>query len=414
MCGWRRALVLMACSLAVGARADAPSAFGLWFEGDCAATNTPGAWRLELDGWLAFTPEADRPAGSTLEVRTFRASMRPFSSRAALPDLSAAGARGAVLAANRHPRGPVFFGWTRDGWVELAGAVPDEGDAPQEVSIELDASVSPATVSYAVDGVRLVSADDATRTRFPLGAQGGPDGAPLAMRGAGRLDAFSARYASRDRAAAVRRTDGTWRYFPDAASASAAAREAGGVAVVLRPADLPEPSGVPLALAPDLMAASRPPLRFAEDWPAGAEQVVRLPAGSWSNVLLAEPARAVRNLHVHGEPGRVYRLEPDLAADVVRLSVQDVNLDPGAFTGWLSIPEGGRLFAAGLRDARLGSERSLCVQGDGVLTLCGTNEISGGVQLESGKLALCTPAAAPAGPVVRESYRPSGLQCLLR
>lgn len=414
MSAWsRRALLLAALSVSV-ASADGPSAFVTWFAGDCAATNAAGAWRLDEEGWLGFTPEAERPAGTALEVRTFRAALRPYSSRAALPDLSAAGARGALLAANRHPRGPVFFGWTRDGWIELAGAAPGEGDALQEVSVELDASVSPATVSYAVDGVRLVSAADASRARFPAGAPGGTDGAPVAMRGAGRLGAFSAACASPDRAAAVRRADGDWRYFADVASAAAGARESGGELVLLRRAELAAPVGAPLALAPELMAASRPPLRFAGDWPAGAEQVVRLPAGSWRNVLFAEPSRAVRNLHVHGEPGRVYRLESDPAADAVRLSAEDVQLDAGAFTGWLAIPEGGRLFAAGLRDAGLGSERSLYVQGNGVLTLCGTNEISGGVQFESGRLVLCTPDAAPVGPVARECYHATGLLYLLR
>ena len=414
MSAWSRGALLLAVLSAAVASADVPSAFVTWFAGDFAATNSPGAWRLDAEGWLGFTPEASRPAGDALEVRTFRASMRPFSSRAALPDLSATEARGALLAANRHPRCPVFFGWTCDGWVELAGAVPDEGDALQEVSIEIDASVVPATVSYAVDGVRLVSADDVLRARFPVGAPRGTDVAPLAMRGAGILGAFSAACASPDRAAAVRLSDGSWRYFTDVPSAAAAARASGGEAVVLRRAELAAPVGAPLALAPELMAASRPPLRFAGDWPAGAEQVVRLPVGCWRNVLLAEPARAVRNLHVHGEPGRVYRLESDAAADAVRLSVAAVPLDAGAFTGWLAIPEGGRLFAAGLRDAGLGSDRSLYVQGNGVLTLCGTNEISGGVQFESGRFALCTPDAAPVGPVARERYHETGLLYLLR
>lgn len=414
MCGWREALAALAAVTALAVSADAPTAFDLWFAGDYAATNAPGAWRPEPDGWLAFTPEAARPAGGAREVRTFRAAMRPFSSRAALPDLAAAGARGAVLAANRHPRGPVFFGWTRDGWVELAGAVPDGGDALQEVSVELDDAVSPAAVSYAVDGVRLVAADDVSRTRFPAGAPAGTDGAPLAMRGAGRLGAFSAVREASERTAAVRQADGTWRTFADVPSAAAAARDAGEEVVVLRRTELARPSAAPLALTPDLLAASRPPLRVAESWPAGGEQVVRVPAGTWSNVLFAEPARAVRHLHVHGEPGRVYRLEPDAAADAVRLSVEEVHLDAGAFTGWLRIPEGGRLFAAGLADVQMGSDRSLYVQGNGVLTLCGTNGISGGVQVESGRLEFCTPAAAPAGGVTREVYRWTGLLYLLR
>ena len=414
MSAWSRRVLLLAALSASAASADGPTAFATWFAGDYASTDAPGAWRPDSEGWLGFTPEAARPAGAALEVRTFRASMRPYSSRAALPDLSATGARGALLAANRHPRGPVFFGWTRAGWVELAGAVPDEGDALQEVSVELDATVAPATVSYAVDGVRLVSADDASRARFPAGAPRGKEDAPVAMRGAGRLGAFSAACALRDRTAAVRQADGSWRYFADVPSAAAAAREAGGEVAVLARTDLSEPSAAPLALAPDLMAASRPPLRFTGDWPEGTEQVVRLPAGSWRNVLFAEPARAVRNLHVHGEPGRVYRLAADAAADAVRLSVEDVQLDAGAFTGWLAIPEGGRLFAAGLRDAGLGSERSLYVQGNGVLTLCGTNEVSGGVRLESGRFALCTPDAAPKGGVVRESYHAKGSLYLLR
>ena len=112
MSAWsRRALLLAALSAAV-ASADGPSAFVTWFAGDYAATNAPGAWRLDAEGWLGFTPEAERPAGAALEVRTFRASMRPYSSRAALPHTFKGAARafgGTVAVSFDEPSLAAYF-----------------------------------------------------------------------------------------------------------------------------------------------------------------------------------------------------------------------------------------------------------------------------------------------------------------
>lgn len=446
MSGWSEACAALGVLATVSLSAVEPTPVEAWFAVDYATGYADGAtvadwsasngtWSLGAsdgscsfvrgdepyvalnavtNGYLDFTPTV--PAETNVpEVVTFRSEMRPYSSRVALPDLSVSGARGAVLAANRPPRGFVFFGWTKSGWEELAGVEVRE-DEMQEVCVEIDTSVQPPVVSYRVDGARLVSATNAAVTCFEAGAPAAKGGAVVSVGGSGRLGTFSATRESAARTAAVVKGDGTSDYFATLSEACAAAQTTGGEVMLLRRTTLSDPSeaGEPFRLAPRLLDAARPPVRFAASWPAGAEVRVNLSEGVWMDAPFAEPAGRVANLHVHGAAGKVYRLTPDVGADMVRLSVEDVRLDTGAFTGWVTIPEKGRLFAAGLKDDLLGSGRTLFVQGNGQLTLCGTNEITGGLHFESGSLRLCTPEAKPQGGVTRESYHVPGLMCLLK
>ena len=440
MSGWSEAFAALGTLAAVSLGAAEPTPVEMWFAVDYATGYADGApvadwsapngtWRLGAadgsctfargdepyvalnavtNGYLDFTPTG--PVETNVpEVITFRSEMRPYGSRVALPDLSVSGARGAVLAANRPPRGFVFFGWTKSGWEELAGVAVRE-DEMQEVGIEIDSSVQPPVVSYRVDGVRLASATNAAVTCFEAGVPAAKGSAVVSVGGSGRLGTFSATRESAARTAAVMRGDGACDYFATLSEACAAARTTGGEVMLLRRTTLADPSeeGGPFRLAPRLLDAARPPVGFAASWPAGAEVRINLPEGTWMDAPFAEQAGRVANLHVHGVAGKVYRLTPDAGADMVRLSVEDVPLDAGAFTGWATIPERGRLFAAGLKDDLLGSNRTLFVQGNGQLTLCGTNEISGGLHFESGALRLCMPEAKPRGRVTRESYHVPG------
>ena len=446
MSGWSEAFVALGTLAAVSLGAVEPTPAEAWFAVDYATGYADGApvadwsapngtWRLGAadgtcsfvrgtepyvslnavtNGYLDFTPTV--PAETNVpEVLTFRGEMRPYGSRTALPDLTASGARGAVLAANRPPRGLVFFGWTKSGWEELAGVAVRE-DEMQEVCVEVDASARPPVVSYRVDDVRLVSATNAAVACFEAGVPAAKGSAVVSAGGSGRLGDFSATRESPARTAAVVKDNGTCDYFATLSEACAAVQTTGGEVMLLRRTTLSEPTeaGVPFRLAPRLLDAARPPVGFASSWPAGAEARIRLPNGTWTDVPLAEPARRLANLHVHGAAGNVYRLTPDVATDSVRLSVEGVPLDAGAFTGWLAIPEKGRLFAAGISDDLLGSNRTLFVQGNGLLTLCGTNGISGGLHFESGTLRLCTPGAKPQGRVTRECYHSGGLLCVLQ
>ena len=446
MSGWSETFAALGV-LAAGALAAAePTPEETWFAVDYATGYAEGAsvadwsasngtWRLGTadgscsfvrgdepyvalnavtNGYLDFAPTV--PAETHVpEVLTFRSEMRPYSSRVALPDLSASGARGAVLAANRPPRGLVFFGWTKSGWEELAGVAVRE-DEMQEVGIEIDSSFQPPVVSYRVDGVRLASATNAAVTCFEAGMPAATGSAVVSAGGSGRLGTFSVTRESAARTAAVVTGTDTCAYYPTLSEACAAAQATKGEVVLLRRTTFADPADAPTAfrLSARLLNAAQPPVNFAASWPVGAEVRMDLPDGTWRDVPLAGPATRVANLHVHGAAGKVCRLTPDAATDSVRLSVEDIPLDAGAFTGWLAIPEKGRLFAAGIADDLLGSDRTLFVQGNGRLTLCGTNGISGGLHFESGTLRLCTPEAKPQGRVTRECYRSGGLLCVLQ
>ena len=446
MSGWSEACAALGVLATVSLSAVEPTPVEAWFSVDYATGYADGAtvadwaasngtWSLGAsdgscsfvrgdepyvvlnavtNGCLDFTPTV--PAETNVpEVLRFRGEMRPYSSRVALPDLSESRVRGAVLAANRPPRGLVFYGWTKSGWEELAGAVVRE-DEMQEVCVEIDSSVRPPVVSYRVDGARLVSATNAAVACFEAGEPAAKGSAVVSVGGSGRLGTFSATRESAARTAAVMKGEESCDYFATLSEALAAAQTTGGEVMLLRRTELADSAAArtPFRLASRLLDTVRPPVRFAKSWPAGAEAYILLPAGTLTNAPLAEPAKRVANLHVHGVAGKVYRLVPDAVTDVVRLSVEDVPLDAGAFTGWLTIPEKGRLFAAGLKDDLLGSNRTLFVQGNGLLTLCGTNEVSGGIHFESGSLHLCTPEAKPRGRVTRESYHAPGFTCLLR
>ncbi|MDO5319113.1 MAG: hypothetical protein Q4G65_10835 [bacterium] len=445
MSEWSETLTALGTLVAVSLGAVEPTPEEAWFAVDYAtgyADGSPvadwsaldGTWRLGAadgscsfvrgdepyvvlnavtNGYLDFVPTVP-PETNVPEVITFRSEMRPYSSWVALPDLSVSGARGAVLAANRPPRGFVFFGWTKSGWEELAGVEVRE-DEMQEVCVEIDTSVQPPVVSYRVDGARLVSATNAAVTCFEAGVPAAKGSAVVSVGGSGRLGTFSATRESSARTAAVVKNDGSYDYFPSLSEAFAAVETTGGEVMLLRRTTLSDSVGLgEVRIASRLLETSRPPLCFAGTWPMGVELRVALPSGTWMDARLAEPAKCVANLHVHGAVGKVYRLMPDVATDVVHLSVEDVPVDAGAFTGWLTIPEKGRLFAAGLLDDLLGSNHTLFVQGNGLLTLCGTNEITGGLHFESGSLRLCMPEAKPQGGVTRESYHVPGLMCLLK
>lgn len=257
MSGWSEACAALGVLATVSLSAVEPTPVEAWFAVDYATGYADGAtvadwsasngtWSLGAsdgscsfvrgdepyvalnavtNGYLDFTPTV--PAETNVpEVVTFRSEMRPYSSRVALPDLSVSGARGAVLAANRPPRGFVFFGWTKSGWEELAGVEVRE-DEMQEVCVEIDTSVQPPVVSYRVDGARLVSATNAAVTCFEAGAPAAKGGAVVSVGGSGRLGTFSATRESAARTAAVVKGDGTSDYFATLSEACAAAQTGG-------------------------------------------------------------------------------------------------------------------------------------------------------------------------------------------
>lgn len=356
---------------------------GPWFDVDFVQGPTNGVRVCDHAEGRTLEPiqplAAATPAGIQARVR-YADDDIPAARH--LPDLSSRGVQAALTVAQRADGAFAFYGWTAQGWVELAGATP-RLDADIDIRADVDASVSPATVRFAADGVALVAALDGTTRVFPAGGASGARIAAVDLEGAGEALSVAGERAFMERVAAVVRGDQV-AYYPDVASARRASTVDGAV-TLLRPATISvaDLSGM-LKVHGTALSGDRPALTVAGDaaaW-ARAKPLIELPAGFAGEGALLAPATdaALAALHVHGDAGMACTVFP--REGVLQVREEPVPLDTGGFVAFWTVPEGARTFLRGLGEMPCGSENAFYVNGRGELVLCQTNAFTGKLVVE--------------------------------
>jgi len=358
-----------------------------WFDCDAVRGVTNGVACARTEAGLSLTPRVTMPSASAAVLESTcvfsEADVGAARELVACRDdvqlaLSVASTAKARLA---------YFAWTADGWTELAGSEPVIG-RPVAFRFELDYGQTPAVVRLFANGVALAAAEGSRREVLPLAAASERRLGALAAGGAIEMPVASGEREQVDNVVAVVQDDRVVGYHAtlDAARAAAGA----GRVVILRRTTLRDASALSgeTEIHASALGGTAPALTYVGDASrlAQAEPVLALPRG-WTGdaPLIAPPASNVlAAVHLHGDEGVPYALYP--SEDALRVRRDELNVDGGAFTAFLTVPENGRSFLRGLRDGMCGSENALYVNGIGSLTLCGTNEFTGSVFVEASAL----------------------------
>ena len=360
-----------------------------WFGMESAPAVTNGLTVAKTAAGLVFTPQEAMPATAPVSLRAtvvFAEDDVGAARRLAPPAVDVPFAL--TVAATARAR-LAYFGWTADGWVELAGAEPAIGMS-LAVGVDVDFGVSPAEVRYVANGATLTSADGSGRSAFVSAVSAADRFDGLVSEGHVEVVRLAGERELIERVAAVVKDDAVTGYFPTLAAARAVAATDGGAVTLLRRATLADPTGLDgvFDVNGSALKGGAAVLTYTGDPDALAKvrSVVQLPQGYDLDIPFFSPASAaaLAALHVHGDEGVPYTLYPKNGA--FNLRKDELGHDGGDFTAFFTVPEAGRSYLRGLKDEMCGSEKALYVNGLGELTLCGTNGFSGRVFLEASRL----------------------------
>lgn len=360
-----------------------------WFAYDTAEGVTNGVAVTSTSAGLVFTPVSPLLATAPAAVEaTVVFSEADVGAARQLRPLSADVPFALTVASTEKAR-LAFFGWTAEGWVELAGFEPTIGQ-PVDVRAEIDFGVVPAGVRYSAGGILLSSADSEAKNVFQSAETAANRFDAIVAEGDIGVRAASATRELIERVAAVVVGETVAGYFPTLAAARTAAAQNGGAVTLLRRTSLDDPRALKgeTIVNPTALRGGTTALHYTGDVSALAKTraVVRLPEGYAADQPFFSPdsSEALAALHVHGDEGAVYTLYPKDGA--FNLRKDTLVSDGGNFTASFTVPEGGRSFLRGLKDGWCGSENALYVNGLGALVLCGTNAFTGKVFVESSSL----------------------------